>query len=328
MTEKELSRRNFIKGTIGAGMALTGAGFLESCSGYDAKGLPTVILGKTGVRIPRVGLGLGSRFCEIDDEDTALALLGYALDNGLYYWDTAWIYENKKNSVISEERIGKVLKVRRNEVFISTKVSSREPTEAMQQIETSLRRLQTDRLDMLNIHNVLSLEDVDRICEKGNLLDIVNRIKDEGVTRFIGFSGHSNVEAIMTLAKRGNFDNVIIAMNHWRAEEQQKREELAIPVALKKGVGIMLIKAIRPMDTIPGINATELVRYALSLKGISGVIIGMDSKKIVDANLEILRNFQPMTSQEMTSTTTALAPFFKHEAVQWMKKDYCDGHWG
>lgn len=328
MNEREFSRRNFIKGTVGAGIVLTGAGLFESCLGYNAKGLPTVILGRTGVRIPRVGLGLGSRFCEIDNEDTALSLLEHALDNGLYYWDTAWIYENKKNNAISEERIGKILKSRRNEVFISTKVSSREPKEAMQQIETSLKRLQTDRLDMLNIHNVLTLEDVDRICEKGNLLDILNRMKEEGITRFIGFSGHSNVKAIMTLAERGNFDNVVIAMNHWRAEEHQQRQELAIPAALKKDMGIMLIKAIRPMDTIPGVNPTELVRFALSLKGPSGVIIGMDSKKIVDMNLEILRNFQPMTQQEMSSMTAALTPFFNHQGIQWMHKDYCDGHWG
>ncbi len=328
MTEKELSRRNFIKGTIGAGIALTGASFLEPCSGYDAKGLPTGLLGKTGVRIPRVGLGLGSRFCEIDDEDTALSLLGHALDNGLYYWDTAWIYENKKNSVISEERIGKILKLRRDEVFVSTKVSGREPAEAMRQIETSLKRLQTNRLDMLNIHNVLTLEDVDRICGKGNLLDILNQMKEEGVTRFIGFSGHSNVEAIVTLAERGNFDNVIIAMNHWRAEELQQRQELAIPAALKKEMGIMLIKAIRPMDTIPGVNPTELIRFALSLKGPSGVIIGMDSKKIVDSNIEILRNFQPMTNQEISSMKVALTSFFNHHGTPWMQKEYCDGHWG
>ncbi len=148
------------------------------------------------------------------------------------------------------------------------------------------------------------------------------------MTRFTGVSGHSNAEAIVTLAERGNFDNVIIAMNHWRAEEQQQRQELAIPAALKKEIGIMLIKAIRPMDTIPGVNPSELIRFALSLKGPSGVIIGMDSKKIVDSNIEILRNFQPKTNQEISSMNVALTPFFNHHGTPWMQKEYCDGHWG
>ena len=158
---------------------------------YKAHGLPTSILGKTGVQIPRIGLGLGSRFCTIDDENTSTEMLLYALDNGLYYWDTAHIYNNKKNGVISEERIGIAMKGRRDEIFLSTKVTSRDPNQAMKEIEDSLRRLQTDKLDLLNIHSIESLEDIEQMSQKGNLFDILFRLKEEGVCRFIGYSGHA-----------------------------------------------------------------------------------------------------------------------------------------
>jgi predicted aldo/keto reductase-like oxidoreductase len=327
MHKESYSRRSFIKNTVGAGIALAGAGLFESCSLYDPKGLPTTILGKTGVRIPRIGLGLGSRFCEITDEEESSNLLEYALDNGLYYWDTACVYENTKNKVISEERVGKVLKKRRSEVFISTKVSSRNPDEAMRQIETSLKRLQTGHLDMLKIHSVRSVEDVDLIFQKGNLYDILNRMKREGITRFIGFSGHGDAQAIKAMIERGNFDSMLFAMNHWRGEEQQQRQEMAIPLAQNKGMGIMIMKAIRPKETIEGINTPDLVRFALSIKGPNGVVVGMESKKVIDTNLHILRNFQPMDDPEMKRMAMTLSPFFNHEKLEWMSEGYCDGNW-
>ena len=328
MKNEGVSRRSFLKRTVGAGIALAGTSWLESCSPYDPKGLPTTLLGKTGVRIPRIALGLGSRFCEITDEEESSSLLEYALDNGLYYWDTACIYENAKNKVISEERVGRVLRTRRSEVFMSTKVSSRNPDEAMRQIETSLKRLQTGHLDMLKIHSVKSVEDVDLIFRKGNLYDILDRMKSEGITRFIGFSGHGDAEAITAMIERGNFDSMLFAMNHWRGEEQQQRQEMAIPLALNKGMGIMIMKAIRPKETIEGINTPDLVRFALSLKGPNGVVIGMESKKVIDSNLHILQNFHPMNDSEMKKMAMTLSPFFNHEKLGWMREGYCDGNWG
>jgi hypothetical protein len=325
---KDFSRRDFIKGTIGAGLALGGGGLLAGCYVYDTKGLPTAVLGKTGVRIPRIAIGLGSRFCNIDDTDEAVAMLEYALDNGLFYWDTAHIYENRNNGVISEERIGLVTKNRRDEIFLSTKITSRDPDEAMKQIELSLKRLQTDRLDMLKIHDVHSMEDVEKISEKGNLIEIVSKLKERKVTRFIGFSGHADADAMKTVAERGDFDVMLIALNHWDFENNpQKRQELAIPVALDKELGVMLMKAVRPRENNPAFKAADLIRFALSLKGPAGVTLGMDSLEVVKSNLEILRNFNPMNSQEIKMMSASLNPFFNHKNIPWMKTGYCDGKW-
>ena len=233
MNKSGLNRRTFVKRTIGAGIVLAAAPMYYSCNPYKSKGLPTALLGNTGVEVPKLAFGLGSRWCTINSEDEALDLLTFALDNGLYYWDTAHSYENKQNGVVSEERIGKILKTRRSEVFLSTKISTRDPDEAMRNIELSLKRLQTDKLDILKIHSINSEEDNKIISQKGGLIDIVQKMKEQGVTRFVGFSGHGNAEAMKTMANRGDFDTMLIAMNHWGNHEND-RKNVTIPAALKK----------------------------------------------------------------------------------------------
>jgi predicted aldo/keto reductase-like oxidoreductase len=338
MKKNNFSRRKFIKGTIGAaGLVMVGGEFLPSntllrvigsSSTYDAKGLPTAILGRTGVRIPRMAIGLGSRFCNIKNPEDSFNMLNYALDNGLYYWDTAWFYENVKLGVVSEERAGQVVKTRRKEIFLSTKVTSRDPNEAMRQIETSLRRLQVNHVDMLKIHDVQTEADVAKLSEKGNLIDILIKMKNQGVTRFIGFSGHTDAKALKLMAEKGIFDSMLFAMNHWQMENHpQQRQELVIPVAKSQGMGIMLMKVVRPRETVKGIDPKDLIKYALSLQGPDGIAVGMDSMEVVKSNLEILRTFKPFDEVKMKELTYQLAPFYNHENLPWMKSDYCDGHW-
>ncbi|HEX2394431.1 MAG TPA: aldo/keto reductase [Bacteroidales bacterium] len=331
--EKYRSRRRFLKealgaaGLIAAGNRLTAADLFtgEITGDYDAKGLPTAILGKTGVRIPRIAMGLGSRFCNIKSENEALELLNYALDNGLYYWDTAHIYENTDLGIISEVRLGKIVKDRRKEIFLSTKVTSRNPDEAMKQIETSLKRLQTDHLDMLKIHDI-QLKDIEILKQKGNLIDILTRIKLQGITRFIGFSGHSEAVAMKTMAETGIFDSMLIALNQWAGNTEQ-RQETAIPAAKAKGMGVMVMKVIRPRETVTTLKPSDLVRYALSLQGPDGIVLGMDSMEVVKSNLQILKNFSPMGEEEMKLLTMQMIPFYQSTHLPWMMKDYCDGKW-
>ncbi|MDP4680886.1 MAG: aldo/keto reductase, partial [Cyclobacteriaceae bacterium] len=300
---------------------------LSSCSSTNSNGLLTATLGKTGVKIPRIALGLGSRWCSIDNENEALDILTYALDNGLYYWDTAGTYENKKNGAVSEERIGQLLKDRRKEVFISTKVSNRDPDEAMREIERSLKRLQIDQLDMLKIHNVQAGENMEKIEAKGGPLEIVHRMKEEGLTRFIGFSGHTEATALKHLADNYDFDSMLMALNHWTPDKRFKRQEEAMPAADKKGMGVMLMKVVRPIENDPTLKPTDLIRYALSLEEPDGIVLGTDSKAVVDANLDILRNFKVMEQKEMDQITMRLNPFYKHQNIPWMKPGYEDGNW-
>ena len=331
------SRRTFLKGTLGAGLLLSAPTVLPAYSmfriskpvqNYDAKGLLTAKLGKTGVTIPRIAIGLGSRFCTIQSAEEAFNMLTYALDNGLYYWDTAYSYDNKALGFSSEQRLGEVVKTRRNEIFLSTKVTSRDPDEAMRNIETSLKRLQTDHLDILKIHNVLSVEEVNKLSAKGGMIDLLHKLKEQGICRFIGFSGHTEAEALRLMTERGKFDTMLFAMNHYNgATNPQNRQELVIPAAKAKGMGVMMMKVIRPKETIKTLIPSDLVRYALSLDGPDGIVVGMDSMEVVKSNIEILRNFKPLPEDRMKQLAMELSPFYHHHQLPWMQPGYQDGNW-
>jgi predicted aldo/keto reductase-like oxidoreductase len=216
--------------------------------------------------------------------------------------------------------------LRRNEVFLSTKIAARDAGEAMRQLETSMGRLQTDFLDNLMIHNVSSAEDVEKLSEKGGVIEMVSRLKEQGVTRFIGFSGHSDAGAKRVMIERGDFDTVLFAMNQYE-NYSQNREELVIPAALERDMGILLMKVVRPKETVAGLAASELIRFALSMEGPTGLVLGMDSVEVVRSNASLLKNFIPMTPEEMSATASALSPFFTGSNPEWTRPGYHDGYW-
>ncbi|MGA2585511.1 MAG: aldo/keto reductase [Candidatus Aminicenantales bacterium] len=328
MSAKNLHRREFLKTCVTAAAAAAGSGpFQKLFSGppprdYEAKGLPTAVLGKTGVRVPRIGVGLGSRFCAVEDENKALAILHAALDHGFFYWDTAYSYRNK--NIVSEERIGMVLKDRRKDVFLATKAESRTYDAAMKEFETSLKRLQTDHLDLYQIHLVQSSADLDAIGAKDGVLKALRKLKDEKATRFIGFTGHLSAEAMAEAARRYDFDTMLIALNHY-AERKGDMENLAIPAAAGKNMGIMLIKVIRPRETVKEIPVTDLIRYGLSLPHVHSAVIGMDSVDVVRQNAGLLKNFKPLSPDEMKKLGAALEPFMSGTHLPWMQPGYVDG---
>jgi aryl-alcohol dehydrogenase-like predicted oxidoreductase len=327
----KLGRRNFIKTCLSATAAFGALSrkrlfprVINTTSGlqYDPKGLPTRILGKTGVAVPRIGIGCGSRFCSVQDPERSAEILTSALDHGFYYWDTAYNYVSQ--NVVSEERLGLVLKNRRREVFLASKVEERTYDGAMRQLEQSLKRLQTDRLDIYQIHQVDSLEDVDKIGSKDGVLKALHKLKDEKVTRFIGFSGHLSAEAMTAMVNRYDFDTMLIALNHYE-EVQGDMEKAAIPAAAAKNMGIMVIKVIRPRETVPGIMPEQLIRYALTLEYVDAAVIGTDSLEVVRKNAELLKNLQTMSADEMSEMKARMAPFFGGRHLPWMHQGYIDG---
>jgi hypothetical protein len=325
--KETIDRRDFLKKCV-SGAAVVGAFSTRTLlsgktdSPYDAKGLPTVIYGKTGVRVPRMAIGLGSRFCAVQDPKKSQELLNHTLDKGFYYWDTAHDYAY--NDVVSEERLGLVLKHRRKEVFLATKVGERTYDGAMRHIEESLKRLNTDHLEILQIHSVLSPEDVEKIGAKDGVLRVLRKMKEEKVTKFIGFSGHSNAEAMAAMANRFDFDTMLIALNHY-AERKGDMENHAIPQAAKKNMGIIVMKVIRPRETVAGLSAEDLIRYALSLEKPHVAVIGTDSLEVVNKNRELLMNFTRMSPEEMAKIKGELEPLFAGNELPWMQPGYVDG---
>lgn len=329
MKDNSINRRDFIKKCLTAATVLGSLSYRDLLSGkrgklYDAKGLPTRILGKTGVRVPLIAIGGGSRFCTIKNPEESVELLNYALDNGFYYLDTAHDYVN--DGVVSEERYGLVLKDRRDEIFLATKVLTRTYEGAMRHLEESLKRLQTDHLDLYQIHSIQSLEDVEKIGAKGGVLKALQKLKDEKVTRFIGYTGHLSAEAMMEAANRYEFDTMLIALNHY-AERKGDFEKQAIPAAADKRMGILAMKVIRPRETVNSISPQDLIRYALSLQHLNAAVIGTDSLNVLKKNIELVRNFRPMSPEEMKKTSLTLTPFFEGKSLAWMHPEYTDGHW-
>lgn len=162
-----------------------------------------------------------------------------------------------------EERLGRILKSKREQVFLSTKVGERNGDEAKKTIEKSLRRLQTDYIDLCQIHSIQNEEEVKQFGAKDGALPVLQKYKEEGVIRNIGFTGHTSAKAMKLAAEMYNFDTMLIAMNH-QQKGKQDFEELPVPFAAKKGMGVIAIKVIRPRETVSEIHPNDLIKYALS----------------------------------------------------------------
>lgn len=331
-----MKRRDFLKTCAAAPVAMgtvsdRGAGPAPfrpgkgAKRGYDPKGLPTRPLGRTGVAVPLIGFGAGSRFCAVADPRKSVAILTCALDNGFYYWDTAHDYAD--GTTVSEERLGLVLESRRDEVFLSTKTHARTYDGAMRDLEESLKRLRTDRLDVWKIHQVESLDDVAAIGASDGVLKALFKARDEKVTRFIGFSGHKSAAAMAAMAERHDLDAMLIALNHYEGTEGDL-ERGAIPAAARRGMAVDVIKVIRPRETVRDVAPETLIRYALSLPHVTAAVIGTDGVEIVKKNAAIAREFRPMDAEEMKKIRAGLAPFFGNGSLPWERPGYRDGERG
>lgn len=324
--KKKISRREFVQTSTAAAAAvsiLPTAACSMYNSPYDAKGMPTVKLGQTGVLVPRLGFGCGSRWMGVENDDDALEILEYALDHGLYYWDTAASYGNKRIS--SEERIGKILKNQREKVFLVSKTGDRDGDKAKESIEKSLNRLQTDHIDLLHIHSITSVEDAEQLGEKGKVLEVLEQYKKERIIKNIGFTGHSSAEGMKRVAELYDFDAMMMALNHQSTDGSQAFEENPATYAFGKGMGVIAMKVLRPRETIQGLEASDLVNYALSLKQFHMINVGIDSMDVLQANIQLVKDFEALDEQKMQEIRLALQPFYRGDGLAWMQSSYRDG---
>ena len=324
--KNKISRRQFVQTTAAAAATVAIApvtGGCSSASPYDAKGLPTVRLGRTGVTVPLMGFGCGSRWMAVQDDQKALEILDYAFNNGLYYWDTAASYGNE--NISSEERLGMILQERREQVFLTSKTGDREADAAKKSVEQSLKRLKTDHIDLMHVHSITTVEDAEKLGDRGMVLEVLQQFKSEGVIRHIGFSGHASAAAMKRAVELYDFDVMMMALNHQVGDGSEDFEGLPAPLAIQQGMGVIAMKVIRPRETVNGLAANDLVRYALSLDDFHMVNIGVDSKEVLQSNLEILRDFNPLDSEKMKEIQLALQPFFRDRKLAWMDPSYRDG---
>jgi len=270
-----------------------------------------------------MGFGCGSRWMAIQSDSKALEILEYALENGLYYWDTAASYGN--DLISSEERIGKILKEYRERVFLVSKTGDRDAEKARESIERSLSRLQTDHIDLLYVHSINSVEDAEQLGEKGKVLEVLHEYKKEGIIRHIGFTGHTSAEGMKRAAELYDFEVMMMALNHQIKDGTQLFEENAGSYAKGKGMGVVAMKVIRPRETVEGLSADDLVNYALTLKDFHMINVGIDSMEVLKTNMNLVRNFKPLGEEKMEEIRMALIPFYQGRNLAWMQPSYVDG---
>jgi uncharacterized protein len=299
-----VSRREFLTRTT-ATLASAGAlPALAAAAEKETVSLPTRVLGRTGASVPVLAFGCGSRFLMYEEEDVALAVLERALALGVRYFDTAIDYGNGK----SESRVGQLMKTRRADVFLATKIPTRARTRdlALAEVEASLKRLQTDHVDLLHIHSLGDAADLKAIEAKDGVLQALYELRRQKVARFIGMTSHTDGAVMAQAIERNDVDCVQMAMNPARAHAF---EEKALPAAKAKNLGIILMKATGQEQLLgpQGAPAAELMRYAWSLP-VATAVVGMPKREFLEANVAAARAFAPMTAAEMDDLRRRLGP--------------------
>ena len=296
-----LSRRDFLGKS---GLALGAVAALPALPAAAAGSkLPHRVLGRTGVSVPILAFGCGSRFLMYESEEAGLAALNRAIDMGITYLDTAIDYGDGK----SETRVGMVMKTRRKEVFLATKIPERARTRdaALKEVEASLKRLQTDHVDLLHVHGLGGEADLAKIEAPDGVLKALYELRSQKTARFIGMTSHTD-GAVMARAIEGNdLDCVQMAMNPARAN---RFEELALPAARAKNLGVILMK-VTGQEHLLGAGKAEaapLLRYAWSLP-VTTVVCGMPKAEFVAANVASARGFTSMPPAEMDRLRERLA---------------------
>src|SRR5512135_1674377 len=310
------SRREFLKTTTAAVVF----GAAEKALGATATSLPRRRLGKTGEMVSCIGFGSGTRFCSIENEDGAQALLERAFASGINYFDTAGSYTRRPIERLSEKRLGEFIKPRRKEIFLATKIDPRERDGALRSVETSLKFLQTEYVDLIQIHSLSNLDDLDRIGSPSGVLAAVKQLKEQNVARFIGITGHNDGAAMAEALRRYDFDTVLMALNAAQSANpiaQRKMEPIpafeqsALPVALKKNMGILSMKVMgQGMLVGSGTGRaapTELLQFNLS-QPVASVIIGCEQLSPLEQNVQAAMNFTPISDRVKQKLQDKVAP--------------------
>ena len=275
--------------------------------------MPYRVLGRTRERVSAIGLGGWHLSLERVDEPLAVRIVRSAIDRGITFMDNCWDY----NGGASEIRMGRALRDGyRDRVFLMTKIDGRSKREAARQLDESLRRLQTDRVDLVQHHEMLRYDDADRIFQEDGAQAALEEARSAGKVRYIGFTGHKNpyihLHTLEMARQHGVvFDTVQMPLNvmdaHFRSFEH-----LVLPELLRQDIGVLGMKSmangrILQSDTV---SATECLHYALNLPT-SVVITGCDSMAVLDQAVEAARTFQPLSEPAVAAllarTATAAA---------------------
>lgn len=326
MHDTAINRREFVKGAL-AGLAL-GTGVLAEQKD-DGSGLPKRPLGRTGEMVTIIALG-GWDIGNIKDRDEAVAIMHEAIDEGLTFFDNSWDYHDGGSELL----MGKALSSngRRDKVFLMSKVCARDYKGALKHLDDSLRRLQTDRLDLWQFHGTQWDDDADLIFDPENgALKAALEARQAGKVRYIGFTGHKHPRFHLAMLQRPfEWDAVQMPTNVLDAHYDSFQEQV-LPVCRDRRISVIGMKALAAQNGIIvrdlGIDADLARRYSLSLP-IASLVCGIQSRENLRQDIAIARGFKPLTEQEIVRLLAKAEPRAKDGRMEAYKVgNYgCDWH--
>ena len=293
--------------------------------------MPTRNLGKTGYKVGIFSLGGQASLEKPHNEDVAVPIIEKALDLGVNYIDTSSIYGGPERW--SEQYVGKVMNRRRNAAFLATKTKERTREGSKRMLETSLKLLQTDHIDLWQLHDIGTMTDINEIFAKGGAMEALLEARNQKIVRYLGITGHYRPDALIEAIHRYPFDTILMAVNAADPHHFSFSEQL-LPLAVEKQMGIIGMKVpargrILSTWTPPPIEqqkhmwegmvlaptpGTLVMRqamyYSLSLP-VSTVIIGCDTIAQLEENVQLARGFTPLSQQQMAALTEKAQPVSK-----------------
>jgi aryl-alcohol dehydrogenase-like predicted oxidoreductase len=261
-------------------------------------------LGKTGVNVTLLGLGGEGVLRTFGYDDEAYALINRALDLGINYFESARAYSG------SETYYGKALRDRRKEIFLTSKSHARDRKGALEHLQETLRNMKTDHLDLWQVHDVRTDNDIKEIFGPRGAIEAFAEAKQKGLTRFIGVTGHHAPEILKKCISLFDFDTVLLPVNPAEPHYKSFLEEV-VPFAKQKGMGIIGMKVyFRGFAAkIPWYQSMEpFLHFALS-QPVSTVVIGCDSILQLEENVLFAVKFTPMSNAEMSDLIGKVKPF-------------------
>jgi aryl-alcohol dehydrogenase-like predicted oxidoreductase len=295
-----MDRRDFLKQAAAATVV---SSLTPQLSSAADKPVPHRTLGRTGEKVSIVGLGGHHIGRPAVDEQESIRIIRTALDNGINFLDNCWDY----NDGVSEARMGKALRDGyRQKAFLMTKIDGHTKKAAGQQLDESLRRLQTDNSDLIQFHEVIRDTDPARIFGQGGGMEAVREARKQGKVRYIGFTGHKSPDIHYKMIETGfahnfTFDAVQMPLNVMDAHFDSF-EKKVLPVLVKHGIGVLGMKPMGDGIILRSKTATavECLHYAMNLPT-SVVITGCESMQILQQAMAAARSFKPMSKQEVAS---------------------------
>lgn len=279
--------------------------------------IPRRMLGKTGVQVSVLAFGCGSVFLNgYPSDEAALEALECALHAGINYFDTAHSYGNGE----SERRLGLFLKEHRRDVFVATKIGARDADNFMRQCELSLKRLQTDHVDLMHIHGLDSFAELSQLAARGGIYDCLVKLQDQKVAKFIGFSCHANGQLAANAIEQFDFDCCMIQLN---AAGTGGFEKTALPAAIKKNMGILAMKSTAQgylLANAPEGRLEALLDYVWRLP-VSSIVLGMPKIEMLRQDVGLSKNIKQQDESglrtlrdEMANDTAFLEEYFQHHS--------------